>query len=85
MNEEQRQQQAFQFDLGKDEPLPETWEIPGTGVALPVINGDEHDLRFLDPVGVFVALKFKGSKAERAKAVAAGFVFSPRTITSQAA
>ena len=76
---------AVAFDLGKNEPLPETWEIPGTGVVLPVINGDEHDLRFLDPVGVFVGLRFKGSKAERAKAVAAGFVFSPRTITSQAA
>lgn len=76
---------AVAFDLGKDEPLPETWQIPGTDVVLPVINGDEHDLRFLDPVGVFVALKFKGSKAERAKAVAAGFVFSPVTIMAKAA
>ena len=76
---------AVAFDLGKNEPLPETWQIPGTDVVLPVINGDEHDLRFLDPVGVFVGLRFKGSKAERAKAVAAGFVFSPVTIMAKAA
>tara|TARA_Y100000114_G_scaffold46569_1_gene42366 strand:+ start:911 stop:1648 length:738 start_codon:yes stop_codon:yes gene_type:complete len=39
--------------------LPEYWN------GFPVINGDEHDLRFLDPIGGFVVgLKAKG-KARR--------------------
>ncbi len=40
-------------------------EIPDTWLGLPVINGDEHDLRFLDPVGVVVGLKAKGPKAKK--------------------
>jgi hypothetical protein len=35
-----------------------------------VINGDESDLRFLDPVGVVVGLKAKG----KAKRDTTGFV-----------
>jgi hypothetical protein len=38
-------------------------------VVSPVINGDEHDLRFLDPRGVIVGLKAKGN----AKRDASGF------------
>ena len=38
--------------------LPETW------LGYPVINGDSHDLRFLDPVGVIVGLKAK-NKAKK--------------------
>lgn len=45
-------------------PLPETF------LGRPVINGDEHDLRFLDPVGVVVGLKAKGA----AKRDTSGFV-----------
>lgn len=37
---------------------------------IPVIDGDEHDLRFLDPVGVIVGLKAKGN----AKRDTSGFV-----------
>jgi hypothetical protein len=41
-------------------------EIPDTWLGLPVINGDEHDLRFLDPTtGVIVGLKAKGPKAKK--------------------
>jgi hypothetical protein len=40
--------------------------------GLPVINGDEHDLRFLDPKGVVVGLNAKGS----AKYDTSGFVLS---------
>ena len=40
-------------------------EIPDTWLGLPVINGDEHDLRFLDGVGVIVGLKAKGPKAKK--------------------
>lgn len=35
-------------------------EAHGTG-TWPVIDGDDHDLRFLDPVGVIVGLKAKGN------------------------
>jgi len=45
--------------------IPETW------LGLEVINGDEHDLRFLDKSGVIVGLKAKGPKAKRDTA---GFV-----------
>jgi hypothetical protein len=41
-------------------------EIPETWLGLEVINGDEHDLRFLDPTtGVIVGLKAKGPKAKK--------------------
>ena len=40
-------------------------EIPETWLGLPVINGDEHDLRFLDKSGVVVGLKAKGPKAKK--------------------
>ena len=47
-------------------------EIPDTWLGLEVINGDEHDLRFLDPTtGVIVGLKAKGPKAKKDTA---GFV-----------
>ena len=35
-------------------PLPDTWW------KIPVIQGDDHDLRFLDPPGVIVGLSAKG-------------------------
>lgn len=34
--------------------IPDYWE------GMPVIDGDEHDLRFLDPSGVIVGLRAKG-------------------------
>jgi len=33
---------------------------PATFEGLPVVDGDAHDLRFLDPVGCYVGLKAKG-------------------------
>ena len=41
------------------ETLPTSWQ------GLPVIDGDQHDLRHLDPRGVIVGLTPKGSKAKR--------------------
>lgn len=46
-------------------PLPRTWE------GYPVINGDLHDCRFLDPPNVVIGLSAKG---KRAKADTSGFV-----------
>jgi hypothetical protein len=45
-------------------------ELPKTWQGFPVINGDENDLRFLDPKGVVVGLKAKG----KAKSDTTGFV-----------
>lgn len=48
----------------RDSNLPATWK------GLPVINGDDTDLRFLDTPGVIVGLKAKG----KAKQDQSGFV-----------
>lgn len=45
-------------------------DLPEEFMGYPVINGDESDLRFLDPVGVIVGLKAKG----KAKKDTTGFV-----------
>jgi hypothetical protein len=45
-------------------------DVPKTYLGRPVINGDETDLRFLDPKGVIVGLKAKG----KAKKDTTGFV-----------
>lgn len=44
--------------------------LPDTYLGRKVINGDEHDARFLDPVGCIVGLKAKG----KAKKDMSGFV-----------
>lgn len=45
-------------------------QLPTHWNGFPVINGDENDLRFLDPKGVVVGLKAKG----KAKSDTSGFV-----------
>lgn len=65
---------ATVFGLKKTEPMPETYN------GRPVFNGDESDLRFLDPAGVIVGLYAKG----RAKRDESGFVKYP-TILLKAA
>lgn len=45
---------AIVFDTRKGEPLPTQY------MGRRVIDGDEHDLRFLDPKGVWVGLRGKG-------------------------
>ena len=52
---------AVVFDVVRGHPLPETWK------GVPVIDGDLHDLRFLDRhrFGLIVGLRAKGSKAKR--------------------
>ena len=65
---------ATVFGIKKSLPLPETY------MGLPVFNGDESDLRFLDPKNVIVGLYAKG----KAKQDMSGFVKYP-TIMLQAA
>lgn len=65
---------ATVFGLKKTEPMPETYN------GRPVFNGDESDLRFLDPKGVIVGLYAKG----RAKKDESGFVKYP-TVMMKAA
>jgi hypothetical protein len=55
---------ATVFGLKKTQPMPETYN------GRPVFNGDESDLRFLDPQGVVVGLYAKG----KAKKDTSGFV-----------
>jgi hypothetical protein len=45
---------AVVFDTRKGEVLPQEWE------GYRVVDGDQSDLRFLDPVGVVVGLRAKG-------------------------
>ena len=65
---------ATVFGIKKTEPMPETY------MGRPVFNGDESDLRFLDPHGVIVGLYAKG----KAKKDTSGFVKYP-TIMLMAA
>ena len=65
---------ATVFGIKKTEPMPEFYN------GLPVFNGDESDLRFLDPKGVVVGLYAKG----KAKKDTSGFVKFP-TIMMKAA
>jgi hypothetical protein len=58
---------ATVFGIKKSQPMPETYN----GVS--VFNGDESDLRFLDPKGVVVGLYAKG----KAKKDTSGFVKYP--------
>ncbi len=56
---------AVVFNTKKGKALPDTWN------GAKVIDGDESDLRFLDPAGVVVGLRAKG-KARKGKA--GGFI-----------
>jgi len=65
---------ATVFGLKKTEAMPESYN------GRPVFNGDDSDLRFLDPKGVVVGLYAKG----KAKKDTSGFVKFP-TIMMKAA
>jgi hypothetical protein len=61
---------ATVFGMKKTQPMPETYN------GRPVFNGDESDLRFLDPKGVIVGLYAKG----KAKKDTSGFVKYPTVM-----
>lgn len=56
---------AVVFDTRKGEALPPLWTIGAN--TYQVIDGDEDDLRFLDPAGVIVGLRAKGYLAINAE------------------
>lgn len=58
---------AVVFDIRKTQPFPETY------MGLTVIDGDEHDLRFVEADQVCVGLRLKGFKAAKDAARASGF------------
>jgi hypothetical protein len=58
---------AVVFNIKKGSPMPDTYGLR------PVFNGDDSDLRFLDPKGVVVGLYAKG----KAKKDTTGFVKYP--------
>ena len=66
---------AAVFGIKKTDPMPESYN------GLPVFNGDESDLRFLDPKGVVVGLYAKG----KAKKDITGFVKYPTIMLQKAA
>jgi hypothetical protein len=69
---------AVVFATRKRDRLPAEWIAPW-GDAYPIIDGDTHDLRFLDPGGIIVGLRAKG-KATRVKPSPLGFVQDPDTM-----
>jgi hypothetical protein len=48
-------------------------DLPAVYMNRPVIDGDDSDLRFLDPQGVIVGLRMKGNNAMKAGMVRSGF------------
>lgn len=66
---------ATVFGLKKSQPMPDAYN------GRPVFNGDDSDLRFLDPKGVIVGLYAKG----KAKKDTSGFVKFPTIILKKAA
>jgi hypothetical protein len=69
---------AVVFSVAKGEPLPKEWR------GYPVINGDNHDLRFLDNLegeGPFViGLSGKGKARGKGKGTESGFVVDPKSL-----
>jgi len=65
---------ATVFGVKKTEPLPKSY------MGLPVFNGDDSDLRFLDPNGVVVGLYANG----KAKKDTTGFVKYPTLMLKAA-
>ena len=65
---------ATVFGIKKSLPMPDTYE------GRPVFDGDDSDLRFLDPKGVVVGLYAKG----KAKKDTSGFVKYPTIMLAAA-
>jgi hypothetical protein len=54
--------------------LPDSWKPEGAAQSYPVIDGDAHDFRHLDPSGpCIVGLRMKGDRLQVAAAIQSGF------------
>jgi hypothetical protein len=62
---------AMLMDIKPGQDLP-MWAWLG-GRMFPVIDGDASDLRYLDPVGVIVGLRLKGTNKDKETARSTGF------------
>lgn len=62
---------AVVFDIKKGSPLPSSF------MGVPVIDADQHDLRFLDGKGIVAGLRIKGDRAMKAQARESGFAVNP--------
>lgn len=54
----------------QENPRARVWTLPDTFEGRPVVDADKHDLRFLEPPGVYCGLRAKGN----AKTDTSGFV-----------
>lgn len=72
-SEENQQQAKSLLSMGMNVAAVFREYIPATWNGFNVVDGDENDLRFLDPQGVIVGLVEKG----KAKQDSSGFVLSP--------
>jgi hypothetical protein len=70
LNESNYQDSMEVLKMGGNVAIVFRKELPDTYKGYKVVNGDEHDLRFLDPQNVIVGLKAKG----KAKIDFSGFV-----------
>ena len=52
-------------------PIPDAFRLGG--VEYPTLDGDKHDLRFLDPPGHIVALNGKSIVGGKYRAIESGF------------
>jgi hypothetical protein len=68
---------AVVFNVRRDGKLPAKLKVQGKWLR--VVDGDKDDLRFLDPEGVVVGLRWKGSNARMAEGVKGGFVHDAKT------
>ena len=66
------------FDTRKGEPLPATYTLAGR--TLPVVDGDVSDLVYTYPVGAWIGLRWKGSRARLAEGLAAGWVRDTKQV-----
>jgi hypothetical protein len=69
-NERYREFWRAAVDAGLNVAVVFRKDLPDTFLGLPVVNGDESDIRPYDPTGVIVGLKAKG----KAKRDVSGFV-----------
>jgi len=62
------------FDTPKGDPLPSSWN------GIPILDGDIHDARFLDPPGHIVGLRLKGQTYHQQDLADTALPTTPQTL-----